>query len=251
MENKKFFVNVFSADKTDSFYDIIIGWLTIEAHDISEAKAKAKEILSLPRNEMEKIVHFNNLYYSANHKPDRLRMLITHDGKRYWVRTKAERVDEKDNRPVTERIKTFEDCLKELGSTNLLVCEYNTIVDKVQISSDILAYLKLRIVTAALNERWEPTFEYNEWRYWPYFRLYTKEQAERLSDDDKKELLVVGGIADYLALCGLSSARSNGGFPHSLSNVGARLAFKSQELALYAGRQFLDIFIPFVYIVKE
>lgn len=168
-----------------------------------------------------------------------------------WVDGVPKLVDEKDNRPETERIKTFEDCLKELGSTNLLVCEYNTIVDKVQISSDILAYLKLRIVTAALNEGWEPTFEYNEWRYWPYFRLYTKEQAERLSDKDKKELLVVGGRANYLALCGLSSARSNGGFPHSLTNVGARLAFKSRELALYAGRQFLDIFIPFIYIVNE
>ena len=88
MENKKFFVNVFSADKNHSFYDISIGWLTIEAHDISEAKAKAKEILSLPRNEMEKIVPFNDLYYSAYHKPDRLRMLITHDGKRYWVHEK-------------------------------------------------------------------------------------------------------------------------------------------------------------------
>lgn len=168
-----------------------------------------------------------------------------------WVDDVLKLVDEKDNRPVTERIKTFEDCLKELGSTNLLVCEYNTIVDKVQISPDILAYLKLRIVTAALNEGWEPTFEYGEWRYWPYFRLYTKEQAERLSDDDKKELLYVGGNANYLALCGLSFAYSSNGFSSSDADIGARLAFKSRELALYAGRQFLDIFIPFVCIVKE
>jgi len=168
-----------------------------------------------------------------------------------WVDDVLKLVDEKDNRPVTERIKTFEDCLKELGSTNLLVCEYNTIVDKAQISSDILAYLKLRIVTAALNEGWEPTFEDGEWRYWPYFRLYTKEQAERLSDDDKKELLSVGGSAYALAPCGLSFAYSTYGFSYSSAAVSARLAFKSRELALYAGRQFLDIFIPFVCIVKE
>jgi hypothetical protein len=168
-----------------------------------------------------------------------------------WVDDVLKLVDEKDNRPVTERIKTFEDCLKELGSTNLLVCEYNTIVDKVQISSDILAYLKLRIVTAALNEGWEPTFEYNEWRYWPYFRLYTKGQAERLSDEDKKELLPVGGSATFLARCRLSHSGTDHGFSYSDAYIGTRLAFKSRELALYAGRQFLDIFISFVCIVKE
>lgn len=88
MENKKFFVEVFSADKDDAFYDIVLGGPKIEAHDISEAKAKAKEILSLPRNEMEKIVSFNELYYNAYQKPGRLRMLIIHDGKHYWVHEK-------------------------------------------------------------------------------------------------------------------------------------------------------------------
>ncbi len=38
-----------------------------------------------------------------------------------WVDDVLKLVDEKDNRPVTERIKTFEDCLNELGEDHPLV----------------------------------------------------------------------------------------------------------------------------------
>lgn len=37
-------------------------------------------------------------------------------------------VDEKDNRPVTERIKTFEDACNELGENHPMVSAYNSLV---------------------------------------------------------------------------------------------------------------------------
>ena len=59
-------------------------------------------------------------------------------------------VEEKDNRPVTERIKTFEDACNELGEENVLVqayrtAEFNTSGNQNDVS-DVVAYLKLRVI---------------------------------------------------------------------------------------------------------
>ena len=74
---------------------------------------------------------------------------------------------------VTDRIKTFEDACRELGEGNTLVQEWKMNVIK---SPDVEAYLKLRIIVAALNEGWEPEFAEDEWRYSPYFYLYSKKR---------------------------------------------------------------------------
>ena len=76
-----------------------------------------------------------------------------------WINGVLTLVDEsqKDNRPVTERIKTFEDARSELGSAHPLVEEYETITCRCGgLSTDILAYMKLRIICTALNEGREP-----------------------------------------------------------------------------------------------
>ena len=55
---------------------------------------------------------------------------------------------------VMERVKTFDDALKELGDDNQLVKEYYErwqLVGDKDVSKDYVAYLKLRIITAALN----------------------------------------------------------------------------------------------------
>ena len=111
---------------------------------------------------------------------------------------------------------------------------------------DIIAYLKLRIITAALNEGWEPQFTKDEYRYYPYFFIYTKGEYERISDADKKRCVgrsSVNAVADG----GLVFANANGGSSHSFSSSGVRLAFKTRELAEYAGKQFLNIWVDFVF----
>ena len=81
---------------------------------------------------------------------------------------------------IMERIKTFDDAFKELGEHHPLVKEYHKrhlfLEDDSDISSDLVAYLKLRIITAALNEGWTPQFTEDEYRYFPWFWLYTKEE---------------------------------------------------------------------------
>ena len=62
--------------------------------------------------------------------------------------------EEKDNRPVTERIKTFEDAVKATGITLPLDDNQLSYLPK-----DVVAYMKLRVIAAALNELHETTLD--------------------------------------------------------------------------------------------
>lgn len=153
---------------------------------------------------------------------------------------------------ITERIKTFDDAYQALGE-NHPYCRafdnygYAVKDTDVKDDSDIWAYLKLRIICAALNEGWEPQFTEDEYRYYPYFYLYTQEEIDRMDEDDKEQLLYVGGLANNGAQCGIWYARSHGAFSYSNPSIGARLAFKTRELAKYAGTQFAEIWSAFVF----
>ena len=61
---------------------------------------------------------------------------------------------------VTDRVKTFEDACRELGKDHPFVLAYqNTNLRDPEVADDnkdILSYLKLRIITAALNDGWKP-----------------------------------------------------------------------------------------------
>lgn len=120
-----------------------------------------------------------------------------------WVNNVLTLVDDKP-KDIMERIKTFEDALNELGRNHPLVCQYNNIDD---VDSDLSAYLKLRIIVAALNEGWTPKFTEDECRYYLYFYLYTKDEVERMDEDEKKNLVAFGGAALNGTYCGLGYAR--------------------------------------------
>ena len=118
------------------------------------------------------------------------------DGKRAeWINGVLTLVDEQkvDNLPVTERIKTFTDACNALGDEHPLVKEYLRVADGNIILDDLYAYLKLRIIVAALNEGWEPKFEKGEYRYFPWFYIYTKEQYDELDDEEKGRCVLRSG----------------------------------------------------------
>lgn len=157
-----------------------------------------------------------------------------------------------DPRPVTERIKTFEDACDDLNRRAMAGDKLaNDLMTDLQFNSprtpDLLAYIQLRIITYALNEGWVPQFTEDEYRYYPYFYLYTQKEIDEMSEDDKEQLLYVGGSADYGALCGLSFSYSYYAFSASSAHFGARLVFKSSELAKYAGRQFSALWSALVF----
>ncbi|MDY5968631.1 MAG: hypothetical protein SPJ13_01245 [Bacteroidales bacterium] len=157
----------------------------------------------------------------------------------------------KDNRPVTERVKTFEDACRELGDNHPFVEAWrtcsNAFGDDDKDFADVLAYLKLRIIVAALNEGWEPKFEEEEYRWAPWYCLYTKEEWEDLDDDVKAKGRVVGrSYYDASAYGGVVYADAYYASSYSPADIGSRLAFKSEALAKYAGEQFIDIYIDFM-----
>lgn len=153
---------------------------------------------------------------------------------------------------VMERVKTFQDAINELGDEHPLVRQLVCVCNNsgVKLDVDIIAYLKLRIIAAALNEGWEPKFTEDEYRYYPYFYLLTKKEYEQLSDEDKRRC--VGRSDNYAnAPGGLVYAYTNSGSAYSYTDYGVRLAFKTRELAKYAGTQFLNIWADFVFKIGD
>lgn len=154
--------------------------------------------------------------------------------------------------PVTERVKTYDDAVKELGEDHPFVVAANSAVWRYpeDYNQDIVAYLKLRVVVAALNDGWNPEFTEDERRWFPWYRLYTKEEIDNLSEEDKEQVLLWGGHAHHGSRCGLASAHSSDAWSSSDAYVGSRLALKSKELADYAGKQFIELFAPFCFRPK-
>ena len=141
---------------------------------------------------------------------------------------------------IMERVKTFEDACDVLGEDHQYVKAYRAWMRIYYAEcKDVTAYLKLRIIVAALNEGWNPKFDGDECRYYPWFYIYTKKEYEELNDDEKKECRVVG--------------RSNiGVYVHHASTYlstrsGSQIAFKTRELAEYCEKQFIDIWSDYLF----
>lgn len=144
--------------------------------------------------------------------------------------------------PITERVKTFEDACNELGEENVLVqvyrtVEFNTSGNQNDVS-DAVAYLKLRIIVAALNEGWQPTFSDKEYRYYPSFVFYTKEALDAMDEKERSRVLGRSGYSG-VAYAGVVCSVTN------FTYYGGRLYFKNRELAEYAGQQFLAIYADY------
>lgn len=155
-----------------------------------------------------------------------------------------------DNRPVTARIKTFEDACKALGN-HPLVNHYRYLVEEAEkqmdeTGADIVAFLKLRIVAAALNEGWTPDWGNKDQRKWyPWFYILTEQEYNDL--DEEERCRVVGrAVSNACAYGGLVYAYASYVSSHSYSGNGSRLAFKSSELAEYCARQFGELWAAFL-----
>ena len=167
-------------------------------------------------------------------------------------------VDEKDNRPVAERIKTFDDACNELGADHPMVSVYDALVTRANgeqslaewMGKDVVAFLKLRIITEALNEGWHPKFTEDEYRYYPWFYIYTKEEYDNFSEEEKRRC--VGRAVSYAnAYGGLVYAFAKYASSFSYTYYGARLDFANRDLAEYAGKQFIDIWADFVFEISD
>ena len=156
--------------------------------------------------------------------------------------------------PATERVKTYEDAVWELGNDHPLVEAASSAEWRFTNSEDkdIIAYLKLRVIVAALNDGWKPQFVPGELRWYPWYELISKDEYDAMSEDEKQERRCVGR-SNYNANAygGLVYSDANFASSFSYAYFGSRLAFKSEALAEYAGKQFAELFANFCFIPKS
>lgn len=155
--------------------------------------------------------------------------------------------------PITDRVKTFDDAVGELGNEHPLVKVYHSIkygYTSELVGKDLLAYIKLSIICEALNEGWYPQYTLDERRWYPYYELLTNEEIEEMTEEEKCRVV---GRASYNAYAygGLVYSNANSVSSYSGTSSGSRLAFKNEELAEYAGKTFIDIYKDFVMLTSE
>ena len=114
------------------------------------------------------------------------------------------------------QIKTFEDACKATGRNPEMLPDVSMLPEADR--QYIIDKYKLIVIAEALNNGWKADFtDHNQVKYWPWF--YQEEGSGSAS----------GFSYGYV-------------FAYSSTYVGARLCFKSRELAEYAGKQFIDLY---------
>lgn len=162
---------------------------------------------------------------------------------------------EVDNRPVTERIKSFEDALDELevraangdNTAKMLYDDWHNVTTD---SDDLIAFLKLRIVCAALNEGWEPKHTEDEVRYYPWHWLYTQDELNDMREEEKINRCMLPTGEYQTEYAGFGCAGSDGAPSSAGADFGSRLCLRSDDLAVYCGKQFIKLWADFKLIRK-
>lgn len=149
-------------------------------------------------------------------------------------------------------IKTFEDACKRLGiPVESLIVESCGVASAYDAAN---ALYKLLVIQKAMNnDKWR---DEDGWSYYPYWVLYSKEEMERMSEEEKqrkgiKQLLSCAD-ANGAESAGVRCAVANRRGANTGTYYGFPLCFNSEEAALYAAKQFEDLFFQYYGIkVKE
>lgn len=146
-------------------------------------------------------------------------------------------------------IKTYEDACKKLE-----IMKIPSFINSLGDTESCLqanALYKLLIIQKAMNNgAWS---DKNGWNYCPYWVFYSKKDMERMSEEDKQrkgiKQLLSCTIASYSGVrCAVAGTRG----AYTDTSCGFPLCFNSEEAALYAAKQFEDLFFNYYGIkVKE
>lgn len=121
-------------------------------------------------------------------------------------------------------IKTFEDACQVKNLDPLKIIPDATVFPEPH-QKALTAIAKLIVITDALNEDWKPDWQDNDqYKYYPWFDIE--------KDKNNPSGFRFGSVGYYFAT----------------SIVGSRLCFKNEELAQYAGEQFIDLYKDFMVI---
>lgn len=124
---------------------------------------------------------------------------------------------------VMDRVKTFEDACRELNIDPVKWLEEN---ETNKMDAHVLAYLKLCIIAKALRGSWKPNWaNTDEWKYYPWFKIVP----------------AVVGNASFGSELGVSVLYSSSVASLSNASFGGALASETEEIAIYFGKQFAEI----------
>ena len=150
---------------------------------------------------------------------------------------------------IKDKVTTFEDACKLLNlpeTDNRLQLIASDLTDK-----RMKAGLQLEIIIEAINEGWKYTPLCGEIAWWPWHFVYSKHEIENMSEDlrKKKIQMYVDNYDNLLPdeFAGLGCAGSSHAWSGSNSNIGSRLALKSEDLAVYVGRMFPELYYDWLW----
>lgn len=116
----------------------------------------------------------------------------------------------KQTQKITDRIKTFQDVLDYIGEKRAQEFDYSC----ENCSDHNIADKQIELICEVLNEGWVANpFDTAQYKYYPYFQ-------------------VSGSAFVFCYYLSWSQA----------TFVGSRLCFKNSDLAVYAGKQFIDLY---------
>lgn len=157
-------------------------------------------------------------------------------------------------------IKSYEDACDVLGLSPILSENRNKALCaqfpdhydfRQNMPKHIIALMKLEIISRALwgkSFEPEPDAEGNKIYWYPWFALYTKDEVDRMSDEERKSLCgaLFGGNANYGALAGFGSLVAIYRSSYSDASIGFRLCQETEEKAAYFGRQFIELWAEYL-----
>ena len=163
-----------------------------------------------------------------------------------------------DTRSIIERVTTFDEAVEELNRrasdgdelASQLLNDWEQLHESA--TPDLVAYIKLRIVCAALNEGWEPEFTEDEERWYPWHYLWTQGEISRMSDEEKQQRALIG-VDDYRQdgrRAGFASSLSTDAPSSSSASLGSRLCCKDEKTARHAATAFIRLWADFKLIRK-
>lgn len=142
-------------------------------------------------------------------------------------------------------IRTFADACEKLGMKEHLLT--GSMGGDREAQGQAQALYKLLIIQKAINNgKWR---DEEGWSFYPYWVLYSKEEMERMSEEEKQRKgirpLLSCADADSTGSAGVRCAYASNRGAHTVTSFGFPLCFNSEEAALYAAHQFEDLFFQY------
>lgn len=157
-------------------------------------------------------------------------------------------------------IKSYEDACDVLGLSPILSENRNKALCaqfpdhydfRQNMPKHIIALMKLEIISRALwgkSFEPEPDAEGNKIYWYPWFALYTKDEVDRMSDEERKSLCgaLLAGRAYDGACAGFGCLGTIYRSSYSRAGIGFRLCQETEEKAAYFGRQFIELWAEYL-----